>query len=151
MTNAVLRFPGERLATFTCSFGAEQVRSYQIVGTKGDLRVDPAYEYQETLEHHLTVDGKTETRRFAKRDQFAPELLYFSDCITNNREPEPSGGEGLIDIVIIRALLRSAKSGKFVKLGRFGRRPRPTMKQEIERPALKKPKLVNTVSPSGEK
>ena len=45
MTSAMLRFPGERLATFTCSFGAADVAAYQVVGTKGDVRVDPAYEY----------------------------------------------------------------------------------------------------------
>ncbi len=151
MTSAVMRFPGDRLASFTCSFGAESVRGYQVVGTKGQLRVDPAYEYQENLKHRLTVEGKTETRRFSKRDQFAPELLYFSDCIINDRQPEPSGAEGLIDVRIIRALLRSAKTGKPVKLGRFGRKPRPTMKQEIKRPPVRMPKLVNTESPSGEK
>ena len=47
MTSAILRFPGERLAPFTCSFGAADVASYRIVGTKGDLRVEPAYEYAE--------------------------------------------------------------------------------------------------------
>lgn len=151
MTTAVMRFPGDRLATFTCSFGASRVRSYQIVGTKGDLRVDPAYEYEEELEHQLTIDEKTERRKFAKRDQFAPELLYFSDCIINDREPEPSGAEGLIDVTIIRALLRSIKSGEPVKLGRFQRKRRPTLRQEIERPPVRKPKLVKTESPSGEK
>src|SRR4030095_159091 len=38
MTGAILRFPDERLATFTCSFGAADVSSYRIVGTKGSLR-----------------------------------------------------------------------------------------------------------------
>lgn len=151
MTSAVLRFPGDRLASFTCSFGAESVRSYQIVGTKGDLRVDPAYEYAEALEHHLTVGGKTQTQKFARRDQFAPELLHFSDCIANDREPEPSGLEGLIDVRIIRALQRSAKTGKPVKLAASRQKRRPTTRQEIKRPPVRKPKLVNTESPSGEK
>ena len=55
----------------------------------------------------ITVDGKTtRARAFPKRDQFAPELLYFSDCIRKDREPEPSGREGLADVRVIRALLR---------------------------------------------
>ena len=46
MTSAILRFPGrERLASFTCSFGAADVSSYRVVGTEGHLIMDPAYEY----------------------------------------------------------------------------------------------------------
>ena len=44
MHSVTLRFPEDRLATFTCSFGAAPVGSYQIVGTKGDLRLDPGYD-----------------------------------------------------------------------------------------------------------
>jgi glucose-fructose oxidoreductase len=45
MTGGLLRFPDDRLASFTSSFGAMDAASYEIVGTKGRLRVDPAYEY----------------------------------------------------------------------------------------------------------
>lgn len=151
MTSVTMRFPGERLATFTCSFGAANVRSYRVVGTKGDLRVDPAYEYTGDLKHYLTVGEKTKKRTFPQRDQFAAELVYFSDCVLKDRKPEPSGEEGLIDVRIIAALYRSAKTGRVVKLGKLERKPRPTMRQEIERPPVEKPTLVNTESPSGEK
>ena len=77
---------------FVTSFNAADVAAYRIVGTKGDLHADPAYEYAEGLEYTLTIDGKTTNEdALGKRDQFAPELLYFSDCILNDREPEPSG------------------------------------------------------------
>ncbi len=45
MTSAILQFPNERLATFTSSFGAASVSTFQVVGTKGDLRMDSAYSY----------------------------------------------------------------------------------------------------------
>lgn len=64
-------------------------RRIGLSGTKGQLHVDPAYEYAEGLVYELTVNGKTTRKRIGKRDQFAPELLYFSDCILKNREPEP--------------------------------------------------------------
>jgi glucose-fructose oxidoreductase len=149
MTSAVLRFPKERLAAFTSSFGAADVASYRVVGTKGDLRVEPAYEYAMGLGLQVTIDGKTRARKFAKRDQFAPELLYFSDCILKNREPEPSGEEGLADVRIIRALYRSAATGRPVKLRRSAIKKRPTLKQEIRRPAVAKPQLVHAESASG--
>src|SRR3954470_8276496 len=87
--SCVLRFPNERLASFTCSFGAAKVSEYRLVGTQGDLMVDPAYEYAAPLKHRLTLDGEPKERRFAKRDQFAPELLYFSDCVLRGHDPEP--------------------------------------------------------------
>ena len=116
MTAAVLRFPQDRIASFTTSFGAADVASYEIIGTKGILRVDPAYEYAMPLKHYLTIDSKTTTRTFPRRDQFAPELLYFSDCIIRNIEPEPSGEDGLQDVRVVRALYRAAETGRPVKL-----------------------------------
>src|ERR1700730_8761741 len=35
MTSAVMRFPEERLATFTCSFGAADISRHTLVGTEG--------------------------------------------------------------------------------------------------------------------
>ena len=150
MTSAVLRFPGERLASFTCSFGAADVSMYRIVGTHGDLRVEPAYEFADRLKHYLTVDGKTKTSLFGKRDQFAPQLLYFSNCILENQEPEPSGLEGLADVRIIRALYRSAQTRQPESLAEFVSKTRPTVAQQIRRPSVRKPPLVRASSPSGE-
>ena len=111
------------------SFNAADVGAYRIVGTKGQLHVDPAYEYAEGLGYELTVDGKTTRKRIGKRDQFAPELLYFSDCILKDREPEPSGEEGLQDVRIVQALYESAETGKAVAIPPFERTKRPTSKQ----------------------
>src|SRR5580658_3699262 len=41
MTSVVMRFPDERLASFTCSFRAADRSSYEVIGTKGVLRMDP--------------------------------------------------------------------------------------------------------------
>ena len=143
MTGATMRFPHDRLATFICSFGASDVSAYDVVGTKGHLRVDPAYEYAGELKHVLTVKGTSKTRTFSKRDQFAPELMYFSNCILEGRSPEPSGKEGLIDVRIIRALYESAESGRPVTLDVAKKGRRPTLSQEIKRPPVKKPRLIH--------
>ena len=148
MTSAVLRFPGERMGTFTSSFGSADVASCDVIGTEGKLRLDPAYEYAMALKLFVTIDGKTRTRTFPRRDQFAPELLYFSDCIRKNIEPEPSGEEGLADVRIVRALYRASKIGKPVKLKSMRIRKRPTMKQEKHRSPVAKPQLVHAESAS---
>jgi glucose-fructose oxidoreductase len=147
--SAVLRFPGERCAAFTCSFGAADVSEYRITGTKGDLALEPAYEYAMALQHRLTINGERKERRFAKRDQFAPELLYFSDCVLKNHAPEPGPEEGLADVRVIHALYRSAQSGQPVELGPYERRERPGLEQEIRLPPIDKPRTVHTQAPSG--
>jgi predicted dehydrogenase len=148
-TSAILRFPGkERLATFTCSFGAADVSHYRVVGSKGQLVMDPAYEYAGELEQKVTVDGRTRSKTFGKRDQFAPELISFSESILNGNAPEPSGWEGLADVRIIRALYRSADTGQPVTLEPFSKDDRPSLEQELRRPPVSKPDLVNTESPS---
>jgi glucose-fructose oxidoreductase len=148
--SAVLRFPNERLASFTASFGASKVSEYRLVGTKGELAVDPAYEYARSLEHRLSLDGElVGERRFAKRDQFAPELLYFSDCLLQNRDPEPSAEEGLADIRVIRALYQSIQAGAPVELAPYQRHDRPSLEQEIRRPPVDKPAVIHARGPGG--
>ena len=90
--------------------------AFRIVCTKGQVRVDPAYGYAGRLEYELTINGKTTRKRIGKRDQFAPEIVYFSDCIRKGRDPEPSGAEGLQDVRIVQALYESAETGKAVSI-----------------------------------
>jgi glucose-fructose oxidoreductase len=147
-TAATLRFGDDHVATFVTSFNAGDVAAYRIVGTKGDLHADPAYEYAEGLEYTLTLDGKTTRRKVGKRDQFAPELLYFSDCILKDRNPEPSGEEGLQDVRIVQALYESARTGTPIGLRPFTKRRRPTARQRITRPGIRKPDLIKVQSAS---
>ncbi len=147
-STAILRFPGDRVAHFTVSNSLAATSSYRVVGTEGDLRVEPAYGYTDKLEHHLTIDDKTKTQSFGKRDQFAPEIEYFSRCILDGREPEPNGEEGLLDLRVVDALLTSAASGKPVPLEPRQRAERPSLRQEAKKPPVKKQETVNAPSPS---
>jgi glucose-fructose oxidoreductase len=147
-TAAILRFDGERVASFVTSFNADDVAAYRIVGTKGQLHVDPAYEYAEGLAYTLTINGKSTRKRIGKRDQFAPELLHFSDCILKDRQPEPSGREGLQDVRIVEALYESAETGKAVQIPPFRDAKRPTGAQRVRRPGVRKPRLVKVQSAS---
>jgi predicted dehydrogenase len=150
-TGALLRFDCERLAAFVISFNSADVAEYRIVGTKGQLHVDPAYEYAEGLQYTLTVNGRTTRRRLGKRDQFAAELVYFSDCIRKGRPPEPSGEEGLQDVRIVCALYESAETGKAVAIPPFtDPASAPDMRQQITRPPPRKPGLVKAKSASGD-
>jgi predicted dehydrogenase len=150
MTSVAMRFPGDRLASFTCSFGSADVSRYTLVGTKGTLTAEPAYEYSSGITYRTTIDGKTKTIKIPKRDQFAAELLYFSRCIQQDKQPEPSGVEGLADVRIIEAIYESTKSGKAVKIAPPEKSERPSLDQEIHRPGHEKPETIKVKSPSGE-
>ena len=141
--SVLLRFPGARLASFTCSFGAADVGRFQLVGTRGHVELNPAYEYAEPLKSSTTIDGKKREKRYGKEDQFAPELVYFSRCILEHREPEPSGEEGLADVRVLEAIRRSIQERRPVELPVFGRTMRPTPRQAMKRPPVRKPRVIH--------
>ena len=143
MVSATLLFPGERLASFICSFGAADAAVYEVVGTKGRVSIEHAYEYAQRIEMDTTIGERKAVRSFKLRDQFAPELLYFSDCILRNREPEPSGLEGLADVRIVEAIYKSAKTKKPARLARLLKSTRPSLRQEVSLAPVRKPELVH--------
>ena len=140
--SCVLRFPEDRVASFTCSFGAAVTSSYRVVGTKGDLRLDMAYAYSEPREMVITVNGRSTTRTWGEFDQFAPELEHFSECVLENRDPEPDGYEGLADVRIISALYESARLGRPVRIQPVVRERRPEPSQAVAKPKIHEPELV---------
>jgi glucose-fructose oxidoreductase len=147
MTSALLYFPGERLASFTCSFGAAHIGRYTVVGTKGVLTADPAYGHATPIEQELLIGEQTSKRKFPKRDQFAAELVYFSDCILHDKDPEPSGLEGLADVRIVNAIYESARTGKAFELPPLPEKKMPSPAQEIRRPKHGEPETVHAQSP----
>jgi len=150
MVTAVMRFPKERLATFTCGFGEANVSEYRVVGTVGDLRLQLPYTFRGDITMYLTdKDGQTKQSRTPEHDQVGPEIAYFSDCILNNRIPEPSGLEGLADVTIIEAIEKACATGRAVKLPPFEAKPRPSLAQEYTMPKTEPAGLVNAASPSG--
>ncbi len=115
-TSAILRFSSGGLATFTCSFGAARESNYEVVGSQGVLRADPAYERSRPSTLSFILDGQKKELVFPPQNQFALELAEFSESVLQGRDPVASGEEGLADVRIIQALLRSAETGQPVKL-----------------------------------
>jgi predicted dehydrogenase len=147
--SALLRFPGDRLAQLSCSFGAYHQSSYMILGSKGVLRLRPAYAVHEDLVLEIEAGGKTTRKLFKKRDQVAPELDELAACIRDDRAPEPSGREGLADMRVIEAIEASLHSGGSVTVDRVVKKRRPTLRQARHAPAHKsRPTLINVQPPA---
>jgi predicted dehydrogenase len=145
---ATLAFPDGRVASFVCSFGAVSTGWFEVVGTEGRLRVDPAYTNVEPVRHELTIGQKTKTKKFKRRDQVAGELQYFAICVLTDETPEPSGEEGLADLRIIEAITEAARTGARVAVHAVDRDVRPSPDQVQERPSHGKAPLVNVQPPS---
>lgn len=150
MTSALLKFSESRIATFTTSFGAVDRSVYEVVGTKGSIKMNPAYEMAADLKSEISVDGKTTKKTFKKRDQFAAELVYFSNCILSNQEPEPSGQEGLADVRIVRAILESAEKNQPVSVPKTEISRRPDSSLEISKEPVRPPQLVKAAAPGAQ-
>jgi glucose-fructose oxidoreductase len=147
MTTATMRFDGDRLAMFTTSFNANGVSDFRVAGTEGNIHAEPAYEYAEALGYTLTVGEQTRTKKGRRRDQFAAEIAYFSDCVMSGRDPEPSAEEGCWDVRVVSALYESAQQQRPVALQNFGPEEPPTRRQAQDLPPVEEPELVAIEKP----
>ena len=68
-----------------------------------------------------------------------------------DREPEPNGLEGLADVRIIEATYRSAIERRPIQIASVRKAERPDMSQAMRCPPVKKPRLVDVESASGER
>lgn len=118
---ATLRFPGDRLAQFTVSYFANTVGQLTIAGTKGSITLDPAYGFGEGLQQYRRTGEDRAHETFKATDQFGGEMKYFSDCILEDRAPEPDGEEGLADLRVIEGIVRAAETRAPVTLEPFTR------------------------------
>lgn len=147
-SSIIMQFTDARLASFVCSFGSHAISRFEVVGTKGSILVDPAYEYVDNLAYDLIKGEETTSYKTAKHDQFAPELIHFADSILENREPEPSGYEGLQDIKIINAIKESIETGRSIPIEKNSKLRRPGRELIMEIPGVEKPALIKVTSAS---
>lgn len=118
---ALIRFPGERLAHFHTSFGEEPRSALTIFGEEGLVRLHEAYEPRGPMTLDIVKQGERQELRFEAVDAMASLIGYFSDCVIQDRPPEPSGVEGLQDVRMIEAIYRSSRDGRPVTLPRLAR------------------------------
>lgn len=146
----LMKFPGERLAQFTVSFGSFEQDQYRIVGTKGEIVLDQGYEYEGPRMMSLKVGQHEHHRKFKPADQFAPELLAFSKAVLDDGDVEPDGEEGLRDVRIVAAILKSARENRPLTLSWPPRHRRPEPSDRIYRPPVDEPLLIAAEAPTRE-
>ncbi len=143
-----LKFPDERVASFSVSYSGGDVDEYRVVGSKGDLYSNPAYQVGTSIEHELTVEKKKSTHTFQTTDHFGGEMKYFSECILNNSQPEPDGEEGMLDVRVLEAVEKALATEQVQHLPLYTRKRRPDPKQVQTLSKVKEPELVGAHKPS---
>ena len=143
-----MKFPAERVAAFVLSYNGGDVDDYRIVGAKGSIFSDPAYQVGTSIEHQITVEKKKSSESFKKTDHFGGELKYFSECVVEDKQPEASGLEGLLDVRVLVAIEESLRTNRPVPLAPVERARRPAEDQAQTLGAVKEPELVGAHKPS---
>ncbi|CAF1256389.1 unnamed protein product [Rotaria sp. Silwood1] len=140
-----LRFPRDHMAQFVVSYATSFTEGYKIVGTKGEIEVNPAYGFGSGVKiaYKTKIAGQEDSKTFPETDQFGGETEYFSECILNNVDPEADGEDGLNDVRVIVAIKESLKeNGKTIKLEPRERKKRSTLDQVKQLPLAKPPKTL---------
>jgi len=107
-----MRFPSGILADCTTTYGANMPPAYTVYGSRGSLRVDPAFPYDGI---HMTarVAGQRQPVEMQPDEkdpmQFQREAEHFAGCVVNNKEPKSPGEEGLRDMKLMMQIYASCK------------------------------------------
>ncbi|MFB6296496.1 MAG: D-xylose 1-dehydrogenase Gfo6 [Halobacteriales archaeon] len=111
-----LEFEGGPTAACTASHNAERASELRVIGSEGQVVVDPIYFPWDDREVLVQRDGVRSRVTFEQIDQMEEEFDYFANCLQRGNEPHPDGHHGLVDLRTIEALYESAERGERVTL-----------------------------------
>lgn len=118
---ALIRFPDERLAHFHTSFGEEPRSVLAVFGDDGLVEIGEAFAPDRPMRLRLVRRGERQEQVFEPVDEVAAAIAAFSTVLREERQPQPSGVEGLQEVRVIEAIYRSSRDGRPVTLPRLAR------------------------------
>ncbi|WP_313693493.1 D-xylose 1-dehydrogenase Gfo6 [Halorarum halobium] len=98
----------------TASQNAQSSTSLRLVGTEGELYVEPAYHMETEL--RVTRGGTSVALDTPGVNQMTELFDYFADRVLSGAEIGPDGEHGVIDMRAIEAIYEAASSGRTVEL-----------------------------------
>jgi xylose dehydrogenase (NAD/NADP) len=110
-----LEFPGGVLAACTASQNAHYASNFRVVGTEGELLLEPAFLGGTP---NLTFDdGTTRTTiDFDGVEQTTESFRYFADHLLTETPIEGDGEHALVDVEVIDAIYDAADRGERITL-----------------------------------
>lgn len=92
----------------------------QLYGTQGFGQLFPTQlevpNVQERRVDLIKSGFKFPRKEHCPQSMYDAQMGYFIDCICNNKTPNPGAAEGLVNMKVIDAAYKSAKTGKAVKI-----------------------------------
>ncbi len=116
--HAILSFPGDRTAVMDCSFLLDDRQEYEIAGLDGRVIARDAFNTWGPFPVAIELQRRetTITETIPGIDRFELELDHFYRCVTEDIQPMTDGNEGLRNIRVLQALLKSARTGAPVRV-----------------------------------
>ncbi|AGN01549.1 glucose-fructose oxidoreductase [Salinarchaeum sp. Harcht-Bsk1] len=117
VANFLIEYEGDVTGSYTASQHAQLSGSLRIIGTEGELRLEPAFFNDDRARlHYRTGEAgiSEQTITFPTVDQMQVEAAYFADCLRDGREIEADAAHGLVDMRAIEAVYEAAERGERV-------------------------------------
>lgn len=116
----LLEFGAGRSAQISVSFNAWDSQYAEIAGSKGQLRIDKAWNNENmpvTLAHHTPKHrAEPELMHFAPANQFALQLQHLCDCLRTGAAHRIPPENSIAQMRVIDAIFASMATGKSVSI-----------------------------------
>jgi predicted dehydrogenase len=109
----MLRFENGVLAQFDCGLTMERREAYEVTGTEAYLSIPAAFlpGIEDTTIWEHRGRGKTIEHTVQGVDEYRLMVEHFADCVLYDRPPRYTAEEAALNMHVIEALYRSARSG----------------------------------------
>ncbi len=104
-------FPDGVTGCFSASQRGTQAGWLRVVGTEGEISLDPAFFTEGNATLRLARGDDVVEVVPDRVDQMTEEFDYFADCLLTGREPHPDGEHGLVDMRTIQTVYDVADEG----------------------------------------
>ena len=108
-------------ATFNCSFDMAGRNEYEIVGSKGTIKVPYAFRPDQNggLGKIMIQQDDMTSEENIPGDLYRIEVEHFSNAILTNTNPEVTGEFSIDNMRVIEACLESIKTGEIMQIVNF--------------------------------
>jgi xylose dehydrogenase (NAD/NADP) len=107
-----VEFEGGITAACTASHNSQRASVLRVVGSEGQVTIDPIYFPWDDREVLLQRGGTRSRVTFEQANQMEEEFDYFANRLQRGLEPYPDGHHGLVDMRAIEALYDSVENGQ---------------------------------------
>ncbi len=111
-----MKFANDIFMQFDCSFEIPFHTFMEFVGSEATLNIPAPFKPNENEKIYLTRDDKTETIKIKGQELYIGEVEDMADAILSGKEPRISLDDSRGNVMTIKALLESARTGRPAKI-----------------------------------